>query len=167
MTITFQTGLQSALGIYMALCPHDLGHFVLYRWTSINVSCSQKQESRAGPAPAGVKLHRGLIRKDGKGGWARESTGYGSIFCFRAVSAAASGAKVQTNILQVHKVHTYFFPLAKVHLSVDIRADALVLKSRRRGIMWIFEARCKCRNSKGAHTHSSIWCMKGLEINAE
>lgn len=54
-------------------CPpsRDLGQFFLYRRTSITVSSSQKQESRVGPAPAGVKLHRELIRKDGKGGCGR------------------------------------------------------------------------------------------------
>lgn len=39
--------------------------------------------------------------------------GYGSVFWFRAVSAAVSGAKVQTNILQVHKVHIYFVSLQR------------------------------------------------------
>lgn len=53
---------------YTVLHPCDLGQFFLYRRTSITVSCSQKQESRVGPAPAGVKLHRELIRKDEKGG---------------------------------------------------------------------------------------------------
>lgn len=58
-------------------CPPSLWPrtLFLYRWTSIIVFCSQKQEKRAGLAPAGVKLHRGLIRKDGKGGWSAQGMG--------------------------------------------------------------------------------------------
>ncbi|KAM7409292.1 hypothetical protein PAMA_000982 [Pampus argenteus] len=53
---------------YTVLHTHDLGQFILYRRTSITVSCCQKQESRVGLSPTAVKLHRELIRKDGKGG---------------------------------------------------------------------------------------------------
>lgn len=76
-----------------------------------------------------MKLHRELIRKDGNGGRGRAQA-MGSVFWFRtAVSATISGAQVQTNILQVHKVHTYFLALSKEHLSVDNSTDAHAHKS--------------------------------------
>lgn len=54
--------------LYTVLHPCDLGRFFSYRRTFITVSSSQKQESRVGVSPAGVKFHGELIRKDGKGG---------------------------------------------------------------------------------------------------
>lgn len=59
------------------LQPHST---VLQLSTFITISCSQKQKSRIGvDPPAGVMLHRELIRKDGKGGW--RVLGYECVFC--------------------------------------------------------------------------------------
>lgn len=112
---------------------------LLYLWTSITVSCSQEQESRAArPPQAGVRLHRGLIRKDGKGGWGGS---YGCAFCFGAVSTAV---EVQTNILQVHKVQTYF-----LSLSFSCRKGATSCWQRHR-------CSCEARSPRDTHSHLQL-----------
>lgn len=72
-------------------------------------------------APAGVELHRDLIRKR----WEKclNGTGYGCVSCFRAVRDAVSGAQVQTNIYQVCKVHAHFLSLPKEHICVHSSAN--------------------------------------------